>query len=151
MDKLLFQNFLENSEEYEAAEHFWKDVFAETIRSAGQAGAWAPWRPRHYANGTPLERDGNPIFDARSVRLGRAVQVIQWPAEGGHVGISGWVTQLTVSDDTDNAENVLELTINLSLSEESAAIARALLSSWVDPQITREEMNQRIAQLAPSE
>lgn len=151
MGSPLFQNFLESSEEYEAAEQFWNSMFEETIQSAGQAGTWRSWRPRHYVNGTPFERDGNPIFDACSTQLGRAVQVVQWPPERDAVEIAAWLSELSAPDENDTDDTVIELTINLTLSEESAGIARTLLSSWVDPTTTRTEMNRRIAQLAPAE
>lgn len=147
----LFQYFLVNSDEYEAAEQFWNSMFEETIQSAGQAGTWRSWRPRHYVNGTPFERDGNPIFDALSTQLGRAVQVVQWPPEGDGIAITAWLSELTAPDEHDHDQTVLELTINLSLSEDSAAIARTLMSNWVDPSVTRFEMNQRIARIASTE
>jgi len=150
MGNPLFRNFLADSEEYEAAEQFWNDAFGEVIR-VGQEGKWIPWRTSQYAHGTPFERDGSPIFAARSVQLGRAVQIIQWPPEGNGVAITAWLSELTVPDEHDNDEPVLELTINPTLSEESAAIARTLISNWVDPTVTRLEMSQHIAQLAPTE
>lgn len=141
----LYARFLADESEYAAAERFWKEVFDQVVRPA-EAGDWRPWRSRTYADGTPLERDGNPIFDARNRRLGRALQVIQWPCESQDVEISAWISELPV-DDGEVVGMVSELTVNLSLSMESAAHAKSLIAAWVDGNVPADEVRQRISRL----
>jgi hypothetical protein len=42
-----------------------------------------------------------------------------------------------------------ELVISVALSDESAAVAEALLRAWMDPEMTRERMEQLIDKVAP--
>lgn len=150
MVHLLYPRFLEQDEEYEAAERFWQTMFQELANQAGSSPEWRPWRPRAYANGLPFERDGNPIFDALNQRSGRAVQVIQWPPERNEAEISAWISQLDV--DLAGEDRVIsELTINLSLSVESAAVARRLLASWLDETTSVNEIEHLIGELTEIE
>lgn len=149
MSKLLYPEFLERDEEYQASERYWRTLFDALAAERGQGGEWHPWRPRAYADGTPFERDGNPMFDARSARLGRAVQVIQWPPESDDVEISAWISALPLEDE-DGETVTEELTLNLSLSEESAALARRLLERWMDEAVTADQMRDFIATVIPA-
>jgi hypothetical protein len=62
----LFADFLENPASYEAAVAFWDRLVREIEASLGQDDQWGTWIPRHFANGTPMDEDGNPIFDGYS-------------------------------------------------------------------------------------
>lgn len=138
----LYGRFLEEQAEYDAAERFWEELFREVVGSA-DALEWHRWRPRAYANGTPLERDGNPMFDTLNSRLRRALQVIQWPAESSAIEISAWISEMVV-ERADQLLPVEELTINLSLSRESASIARSLISEWVNEAVPVDVVRERI-------
>jgi hypothetical protein len=72
--------------------------------------------------------DGNPIYDARSSRLGRAVRIIQTPPRMDDLEIAAWMGTFDSSD----RGHTEELTINCALSEESASITRALIREWMD-------------------
>ena len=81
---------------------------------------------------------GNPIFDARSERLDRAVRIIQQPAVGDGVEVAAWVAVYEAEfDEMPRAE----LFLNLSLSEESAALAKEALRKWMTPSTSVAEMN----------
>lgn len=138
----LYGRFLEEQAEYDAAERFWEELFRDIVGSA-HARDWHRWRPRTYANGTPLERDGNPMFDTLNIRLRRALQVIQWPVESSAVEISAWISEIVV-ERADQLLPVEELTINLSLSRESASIARSLISQWVNEEVPVDVVRERI-------
>src|SRR5262249_46854120 len=73
----LFESFLEHEDEYRACERYWRELIADAAASIGQPDEWRSWIPRHWANGTPMERDGNPIADGRSDRLDRAFRIVQ--------------------------------------------------------------------------
>ena len=72
--------------------------------------------------------------------------MIQWPVEADHVEIAGWISHLPVELDGQDRD-VTELTINLSLSVESAALARRLLESWLDESVSLDEMKAMIRDL----
>ena len=56
---------------------------------------------------------------------------------------------LTIYGDTDLPGQ--ELVFNLSLSEESAAIARALLQKWMSPETTFDEMSEYLRHNVPQQ
>ena len=114
MAEYLFPQFLSDDQEYSAAAAFWNELMLEVVNSHAEGDLWVSWRPRSYANGLPFDRDGNPIFNARSERLPRALQVIQWPDDAENSGISAWISPLEI-----DGRLVWELTINLTLSTES--------------------------------
>lgn len=151
MATVLYSNFLENADQYDASERFWAALFdAVVAESSGSGADWVAWRPRAYANGLPFERDGNPIFDVRHVYSSKAVQIIQWPPQRNEAEISAWICELTVMPD-DEPESLHELTINCSLSIESAEIAKQLLQNWVDEAVSVSDMNGLIQRLTPSD
>ncbi|MGH2732252.1 MAG: hypothetical protein ACRDJG_04835 [Actinomycetota bacterium] len=141
----LYEHFLENPDEYRASENYWANLARDVARDL-QVEEWRPWWiPRSYADGTPFEHDGNPIFDARSERLGRAFTVIQHAPTSNEIEIAAWLKHYP-------EEYVelprYELVINLSLSEESAAKAEELLRKWMLPQTTVREMKELLDRLA---
>lgn len=145
----LFPRFLESDREYEAAEAFWASLFHELIGPAGGTGDWKPWRSNCYVNPIPVERDGNPIFAVVGVSRGRALQVIQWAPESDGVEIAAWVAQVPGPPE-GAAEFIDELTINLSLSDESARLARRLVALWLRDDLPVCEMAEQIRQILPT-
>lgn len=140
----LFQNFLDSTEEYKACEIYWEQLVNDIAQSLGQPGEWPRWIPRTYADGTPLDSDGNPIFDGWSERLDRAFRIIQHPATSNEVEISAWLKSYE-EEYTDLPRD--ELVINLSLSQESAQLAESLLHLWMVPTTTTDEMQSFILEL----
>ena len=86
-----------------------------------------------------MPRDGNPLVEVSSSNIRRRIQVIQWPPESDEMELGAWVSQ---REHWEADKKVVwdELTLNLSLSQESAAAAEELVRSWMDPSTTREEM-----------
>jgi len=125
---LLFSDFLENPDSYEAAVAFWDRLVTDIERSLGQEDEWGPWIPRHYGDGvTPMGRDGTPIFDGYSQALGRAFRITQHRPAFDSVEILAWIKIYDLEGETTLLPDS-ELVLNLSLSDESAEAARALLS-----------------------
>ncbi len=149
MSDFLYPNFLEQEDQYAAAEQFWHGLFTELTAEARQTGEWVPWRPRSYVNGLPFERDGNPIFDALNKRTSKAIQVIQWPPKRDALEISAWVSHLYVEDDDDLNNLISELTLNLTLSTESVELSKQLLRKWLDENVDGDEMSRLINQQLP--
>src|SRR5690348_682893 len=133
----LFESFLDDPEQYRDSEKYWELLVSSIANSLGQTGEWPRWIPRQYADGTPMEADGNPIFDGRSERLDRAFRIIQHRPIGDDVEIAAWLKTYE-AEYTDLPRH--ELVINLSLSQESADLARVLLRKWMSPEATPDEM-----------
>jgi hypothetical protein len=133
----LFEDFLDNPDCYAFVEQYWKNLVHDAELSVGQDGEWQPWIPRHYADGTPFELDGNPIFDGRSKKLNRAFKILQHPSVGNGLEIVAWLK--TYEKEYSDLPHE-ELVINLSLSQESARVAKELLIKWMAPDTTAHEM-----------
>ena len=146
MVKKLFDDFLESEEQYKACERYWEQLVQDTATSLGQVGEWQRWIFHGYADGTPLEQDGNPIFDGWSKELGRAFRIMQHRAIGNDLEIAAWLKRYE-DEYTDLPAN--ELVINLSLSQESAEIAKALLYKWMTPATSPDEMQSFIQWMVP--
>lgn len=141
-----FERFLDEPEVYRACQQFWEQLTADIALSIGSATDWEPWIPRTYANSTPMELDGNPIWDGRSEKLGRAYRIIQDRAEGDDLEIAAWLKTYE-PEYTEMPRH--ELFISLSFSQESAAIAAKLLRKWMAPETTQEQMQAFIADTLP--
>ena len=138
MVRVLFSDFLKSEEEYRACEAYWVHLVEEIAESVGQAGEWVRWIPRYHFDRVPPDDDeANPIVDARSRKLNRAFRVIQSPVSDNKVQIGGWLAAYP-QENTDLPKN--ELFIHLSLSEESAELAKKLLIKWMTPETTPEAM-----------
>lgn len=133
----LYERFLEDEGEYQLVEKYWHDLVERAAASSGQAGEWLRWIPRTTPNGTPVERDGNPIADGRSQRLNRGFRIIQHRASEDEIEISAWLKAYE-EEFTDLPRD--ELVINLSLSEESSRLAERLLREWMTPAVSPTEM-----------
>jgi hypothetical protein len=86
-----------------------------------------------------MQKDGNPIFDGYSQALGRAFRIIQQPPESDGVEITAWIKTYDLEGETTLLPES-ELVLNLSLSDESAEVAQALLQSWMKWDITPSAM-----------
>src|SRR5262245_3776887 len=146
MTHKMFEKFLEDVEQYAACERYWEQLAQEIAESLGQTGEWQQWIPRQSPNGTPYEKDGNPIYDARSERLDRAFRIMQYSAISDAVGIDAWMKNYE-EEYTDLPRN--ELVINLSLSQESAELAKALIHKWITPDTTPSDMSSFIDVMLP--
>jgi hypothetical protein len=145
MTHKMFEKLLEDVEQYAACERYWEQLGQEIAESLGQTGEWQQWIPRQSPNGTPYEKDGNPIYDARSERLDRAFRIIQHSAVSDEVEIAAWLKSYEEFEYRDVPDN--ELVINLSLSQESAQLAKALLYKWMTPDTTPSDMRSAIDEL----
>jgi hypothetical protein len=126
----LHRDFLVSEAQYEAAQRFWAELLDEVQHESGGKNEWSEWIPKKFADGTLMPRDGNPIFDARSNRLRRAIRVIQTSPTADDVEIAAWMEKLD-HEGPAGASYTEELTINCALSEEAASIARALIREWM--------------------
>src|SRR5687767_11419778 len=92
MARTLYEDFLDNEDQYRMSEELWARLADTIARSLGQAGAWQPWMPTTSGDGiAPLERDGNPIYNARSKDPDRAFRIIQTRPQGGQLEFAAWV------------------------------------------------------------
>lgn len=142
----LFEDFLDNVEQYKACEIYWEDLVRKLSNSIGQEEEWERWNIRQYANGTPFELDGNPIFAGCSKRYNRAFRVVQHRAIGNEVEVVAWLKEYE-EEYIDLPSS--ELVINLSLSEESVQIVGALLIKWMMPDTDPEDMESVISSILP--
>lgn len=134
MTTLLFPDFLDYPESYDAVEALWKARF--DALAAKYQFAYAPYINVFTHSGDKL-RDGNPIFSAEVKTLNRAVRIIQEVVEQpDDFFISAWLDTFPI--DEDNPLN--ELVIPLMLSEEPLEIAEIV--HWLVEQRSKEEMEQ---------
>jgi hypothetical protein len=139
----LFEGFLEHPETYDACERFWDSLVSELAAQHGP-NDWRQWTSRTWGNGTPM-REGNPMCDARSTRLDRALRVIQEEPEGPEHFVVAYMEHQREFDEWPSHE----LVISLTLSEETLTVARQMLSLWLDPATTVELMTAMIDRIAP--
>lgn len=142
----LFESFLDNAAQYRACEEYWEALVSSITSVLGQAHEWRRWIPQQYADGMPMESDGNPIFDGRSERLDRAFRIIQHLPVGDDLEITAWLKSYE-AEYSDLPRH--ELVLNLSLSEESANLARILLQKWMLAETTPDEMKNFICDNVP--
>jgi hypothetical protein len=143
MVRQLFGDFLENETSYRASEKYWSDLLREIEQVLGQVREWESWIPRHYADGTtPIETPGNPICEARSQKFDRAFRLIQHAPTDDDLDVSAWIKRYPEDEGYDRTVFPAdELFVALSLSEESVQIARDLLTKWMTPGTTVEDMD----------
>lgn len=141
----LFASFLESEEEYRRCEAWWRELVERIARECGCGDDWKSWIPRASPDGTPVERDGNPIWDGRSVRSDRAFRVMQVAPsdEGGPYYYTAWVK----TREPGYAVPAEELFLSLALSDESAVWAETLLRKWMQPGTTVPEIQRLIDDL----
>lgn len=144
----LYPDFLTSDHAYRASQRYWHKLVTELAESHEQRNEWIPWDPKVFLDGTPMPRDGNPIFDARSARRKRAIRILQSPPESSAVEIAGWIDVFDFSE-AGGPGLTEELVLNLSLSTESAAIARRLIDVWMDESVSRERMEDVIGEVCP--
>lgn len=141
----LYADFLEHERSYELSERFWQAMLDDVAARSGQRGEWRPWQSRTFLDGTPMPKDGNPILDALSKHLRRAIRIIQHAPESDALEIAAWIDGLEFSD--ADGGFVEELVVSLSLSQEAAAITRGLLEKWMDGSTSRERMEDLVSGL----
>ena len=138
MVRTLYEDFLDSPEQYKACQAYWDRLIQDVAESLGQEGEWVRWiPPAHFDRVPPDDGEANPIADARSRKLNRAFRIIQSPVSDDKVQIGGWLATYP-QENTDLPED--ELFIHLSLSEESAEIAKKLLIKWMTTETTPAEM-----------
>lgn len=146
MARILYENFLSDSDEYSACEEYWQQLIAGIASALDQNSEWERWIPRDRPDGSPVDRDGNPIYDSRSVRQGKGIRIIQHICSGPQVELAAWIK----SYEEEFVElPSKELVINLCLSEESANLAEALLSTWMSQDTDVESMRNCINATVP--
>lgn len=131
MTKPLFADFLEDEQAYRAAEQFWQDLQQEIVRAVDASDDWRRYQPLYFGDGKTVMTPGNPIWDARSDTLGRAFRIIQHAPASDIPEIAAWVERYEDDIYTGSAFPAIELVIALSLSEETAEIAREILERWM--------------------
>jgi len=142
----LFEDFLDNEEQYHVCERYWEELVASVAESLGQTGEWKReiWR---YGDGTLWDLDGNPMFVARSEKRDRYIGILQHPAAADRLQIVAYLKRY--EEEYTGVSTRDELVINLGLSEESAQLAEALLLKWMTPGTTVDEMKSFIRESLP--
>jgi hypothetical protein len=123
----LFPHYLHDPAEYAQAEAYWRDLWDELARFAGQQKDWQhPWLRTTYADGTPFQ-DGDPIFSAWSPARKLGVRIIQNEPQANGAELDYWHD---VMGDRGTGE-VQTLVISCTLSRQTANLARSLILSWM--------------------
>ena len=122
----LFPNFLRNDEEYEESVRYWVNLWNRVDEFIRTNFGWSyPW----VGTGSPLIKDGNPIFSVISPGLRRGVRIIQAEPIDSDLDIQVWLD--TFGGDVTDPTSIHELVIACVLSEEAARIAFDLISEWI--------------------
>lgn len=141
MTRPLFPTFLEDPAVYTACQEYWEQLIRDVVAAAGRSDFWEPYIGPTYADGTTL-RDGNPMWNGLSPDGKRSFKIIQWPvADLSQPELSLWFNHddLGIPNEPED-----DLTLSLSLTEETASMVRLLLSKWVDQSTTLRDMAQFI-------
>ncbi len=122
----LFENFLDDPQQYERSEGLWRDLWTGIDPSQRERFMWeAPW----LGTGSPTIRDGNPIFSAFSPSLRRGIRIIQQePVEPG-LDFQVWLD--TFGGAPTEPDSINELVIACVLSDVATIYARTLMRTWV--------------------
>jgi hypothetical protein len=138
MVRILYEHFFDDPEQYKACQAYWDQLIQDLAESLRQAKEWERWIPQNsYDHASLIEGEANPIADARSRKLNRAFRIIQSRVSDDKVQIDRWLATYP-QENTDLPKD--ELFIHLSLSEESAELAKKLLIKWMTPETTPEAM-----------
>ena len=126
MVKNIFENFLDDALEYNQSEEFWKDLWQDVVRSARHDADWqTPW----LGTGSPLIKDGNPIFSAYSPILRRGIRVVQQEPVQPGLDFQVWLD--TFGGPCTDPESINELVVACVLSDVAAYHARSSMAIWV--------------------
>jgi hypothetical protein len=137
MVRMMFPDFLDDMESYESCRRYWEELVRSVADSVDRTDEWQPWISRYYADGvTPIELAENPITDGRSQKMNRAFKVLQHPPVEEELELVAWLTPY----EEEYPDFPEELTLTMSLSEESAELARILLRKWMTPSTAYDEM-----------
>ena len=119
----LFPRFLEDEAEYAQAEAFWSRLWADVREVDRFQGAWrCGWfQPQP-------SKDGNPIFTAVSEAQRKGIRVIQYEPTCQDSEFDFWFD--TFGGEATDPQAIRELVIACALSNETAQVARKLMS-WV--------------------
>ena len=136
----LLSDFLESDARYEEAQAFWYALVRRASQSQPDQRDWRRTTPATFADGVTLwPKEGNPLIEVTSSQLRRSIQIIQSPPESDELELAAWVTPREYWDGKEERAWD-ELTLNLSLSQESATLAEELIRTWMNPDTTREGM-----------
>jgi len=137
MVRMMFPDFLDDMQSYEACRRYWEELVQNVAASVDPTDAWLPWISRHYADGvTPIELSENPIADGRSQKMNRAFKVLQHPPVEDELELVAWLTPY----EEEYPDFPEELTMKMSLSDESGELSRTLLREWMTPSTTYDDM-----------
>ena len=134
-------DFLLNIANYLECERFWSRTIDEWSSSLGQGGEWKPWLATSTGtSGSRILMDGNPIANARSDRLNRAFRIIQHQSFGEELRFAWWTEHESEFPELPRDE----LVISLILSDETMALTKASVISWMDQDADLEAIDNTI-------
>src|SRR5262245_25637118 len=121
----LFNNFLTNEAAYKQAQAHWHALWDLVSKFDRDEFHWTtPW----FSSST-IERDGNPIFTAISIREMKALRIIQHEPTSSDVEVGWWLD--TFNGCATDPLAIRELVISCAPSAESDQIVSRLVSTWV--------------------
>jgi hypothetical protein len=122
----LFENFLRDPKQYDAAENLWQKRWNELVHHLREENVWrAPWLTATFVNGSKM-RDANPIFSAICPERRLAVSIIQIePSKEPSLRL--WTETFA----KDEPEEVNVLTIVCVLDERTLSDVIDALHQWI--------------------
>jgi hypothetical protein len=127
MANVFFPDFRNDPEQHREAEELWLKTWTELVREVGQADQWkAPHYTTTFVDGTPC-RDGDPIFSAVDPTRRLGVRIIQFEPTGDSGEFASWQDTFAEGE----PEEVRDLVISCSLTDETLSKACNLIRQWI--------------------
>lgn len=142
----LFSNFLNDVQQYRAAQAFWESLCKQILAKYDQSAAWKTWfREVELDNGSIL-RDGNPIYSLVNRKQAKGVTIIQQdPKIHTKWEMAAFVN--TFGDEHYELGEINNLVFACNLSQESADMFEKLFEAWIQPECKLQDIEQTIKSL----
>ena len=125
------------------AKAYWSQVFDEVRKTHDPNGQWLPYYPRLHPDGTTIDSEFIPTYDAFSNSQLKAVVICETEAGERTEDIAAWL-RLFDPDGVGPFAKVHELNIQLVFSRNNAAVARSLLEQWIQERTDPDNMEKTI-------
>jgi hypothetical protein len=129
----LFPKFLDDAQQYRAAQAFWAALCKEVLAKHHQAEMWKPWFTEVKLDGGSILRDGNPIYSLVNPKELKGVTVIQQdPKINTKWEMTAFVN--TFGDEHYEPDPINNLVFTCNLTRESASTFEKLFEVWIQPE-----------------
>ncbi|PWU10507.1 MAG: hypothetical protein C5B50_25450 [Verrucomicrobia bacterium] len=137
--------FILNREQYHATREYWHRLCTELLQQKHQGQLWEPWLSIHKS-GADLQPEEGPIYSLYSKIQNKAVCIEQYLPKGEGLEVGALVDTF---GEGALPNPISFLKFSCALSARAAAIAKALLETWFNPETSGSDMERQIRKLIP--